>query len=125
VSFLCVCQGGTIAGFQKEVLSGKVKNYIRFFPPFPLPSQTKYNTLMQISLGAFPVSQFSSPPDFPLHPLAHSHLCPAVHPHAESSRRSSGRHRGSLCLGWCCSSGGPVGLMALGKGSSELSGAAK
>lgn len=121
VSFLCACQGGNVARFQKEVLSGKVKNCIHFFPTSPLPTQTKYNTLMKISLGAFPISQASSLPVFLLCPLPHSHLCPSVRPLTESSRRPSGCHWGSLCFGWCCSSSGPVDLMVLGKGSSELS----
>lgn len=120
MSFLCVCQGGTVARFQ-EVLSGKVKNCIHFSPPSLLPSQTKYNTLMKISLGVFPISQASSPPVFPLCPLPHSHLCPAVRPLSASSRRPSGCHWGSLCFGWCCISSGPVDLMVLGRGSSELS----
>lgn len=62
---------------------------------------------------------------FPLCPLPHSHLCPTARPLAASSRRPSGCHRGRLCFGWCCSSSGPADLLVLGKGSWELSKAAR
>lgn len=113
---MCLPRGE--ARYQKSVLSGKVKTCIRFPPPSPLPSQTKYNILVEISECLPRFSKFL-PSSFPFSPL--SRLYPAVHPLTESSRCPSACHWGSLYFGCCCSSSRQADLMAFGTGSWELS----